>query len=735
MKFPALSRSLGVLAASLVLTALLVPTGRAALGTPRAQAFQPLPQGNGLAAFSSNRTGDNEIFTMDFVDGTDQMNITNSPGSDSQPAWSPDGNKIAFTSDRDGNNNVYVMRSDGTEIRRLTGSPRSDSQPSWSPDGTQIAFTSNLSGNDEIYVMTASDGSNKVNLTNNPAPDSQPSWSPEGTEIAFTSRRDGNNEIYVMDAPTGAGQANLTNSVTSDSQPTWSPGGGKIAFTSSRSGNSDIWEMNAGGGGLRNLTNAPGADSTPLYSPDQGSRLLFTSRRDGNNEIYILNVFDGSYQTNLTHDAAADTMPAWQPLPGGQPSGSPIEHVVILFMENHSFNELFGRLCVEQSRCEGTLTGETFEGDTIPLRPGTDHVPVVGHSRENQVLAINGGAMNGWSIMNGCHVFTDYRCYRVYDQPQIPNLWNLAETFTIADQTFQMDSVPTWGAHLELASMTLNGFTRGDTIEGQGGFGPGRGCDSQRDSEWQATPFDEPGMVPACIPKQDRTGPYRESPVPWVPTIMGRMDSAGRSWRLYAPLVTESRSSYGYSICPTFAECIYGPQGANHVHRDEFLTDAAAGTLPALSILIPTEEQSQHNNFSMIEGDNWIGTRLDAAMNGPDWNSTAVFITYDDCGCFYDQVPPPEGLGIRTPMVIVSPWAKPGYTDSNVASYASMMAFVEHTFGLAPLSVRDNEAYDFRSSFDFTQQPLGPIQMQQNPIPAETIRWMKNNPPPPDDPT
>jgi phospholipase C len=213
------------------------------------------------------------------------------------------------------------------------------------------------------------------------------------------------------------------------------------------------------------------------------------------------------------------------------------------------------------------------------------------------------------------------------------------------------------------------------------------------------------------------------------------MDEAGRSWRLYAPLVSDNFSSYGYSICPTFAECLYTEQAENHVHRDQFLTDAAAGTLPELSIVIPLDEDSQHNNFSMIQGDNWLGSRVDAAMNGPDWDSTAVFITYDDCGCFYDQVPPPEGLGIRTPMVIVSPWARPGYTDSNVASYASMMTFVEHTFGLAPLSVRDAGAYDFSQSFDFTQTPLPPIPIEQNPVPPETIRWMKANPPPPDDPT
>ena len=112
------------------------------------------------------------------------------------------------------------------------------------------------------------------------------------------------------------------------------------------------------------------------------------------------------------------------------------------------------------------------------------------------------------------------------------------------------------------------------------------------------------------------------------------------------------------------------------------LTDAAAGALPAFSIVTPTGPQSQHNGNSMIAGDNWIGQVVSAITSGPQWASTAVFITYDDCGCFYDHVPPPEpGMGIRVPMVIVSPYARRGFTDSNVATYASLLAFAEgHTW-------------------------------------------------------
>jgi phospholipase C len=135
----------------------------------------------------------------------------------------------------------------------------------------------------------------------------------------------------------------------------------------------------------------------------------------------------------------------------------------------------------------------------------------------------------------------------------------------------------------------------------------------------------------------------------------------------------------------------------------------------------------------MIAGDNWIGQVVQAIENGPDWNSTAIFITYDDCGCFYDHVPPPSGLGIRVPMVIVSPYAVPEGNDSNVASFASLLAFTEHTFGLSPLSNVDANAYDYAGSFNFSQQPRRGIPMVQTPVPKWEQRWVAAHPQ--DDPT
>jgi len=206
---------------------------------------------------------------------------------------------------------------------------------------------------------------------------------------------------------------------------------------------------------------------------------------------------------------------------------------------------------------------------------------------------------------------------------------------------------------------------------------------------------------------------------------MDRLDAAGLTWKLYT-------SDYDWAICPSFADCLDTSQKLNMVAPSKFTTDAQNGTLPSFSILLPqggtSGATSQHNGTSMAVGDNWIGAAVSAVENGPDWSSTAIFLTWDDCGCFYEHVPPAFGLGIRVPMVIVSPYAKPGFTDSNVASFASLLTYVEDTFGLPSLTARDATAYDFADSFDYGQVPLGTVRMTTTRVPNAEQRWIAKHP-------
>jgi phospholipase C len=212
---------------------------------------------------------------------------------------------------------------------------------------------------------------------------------------------------------------------------------------------------------------------------------------------------------------------------------------------------------------------------------------------------------------------------------------------------------------------------------------------------------------------------------------MDTLDQAGLSWKLY----TGAGAAYAWAICPYFAQCLYTGQKTGMVDNEQVIQDAANGAMPNFSVVLPTSENSQHNNWSMKMGDNWIGRVMQAIESGPDWGTTAVFIYYDDCGCFYDHVPPPSGFGIRTPMVIASPWAKPAYTDSINASYASPLAFTEHNFGLAPLTNRDATAYDYSNVFDFSQQPLAPVPMTTTKLTPSELYRVRHAAKNPDDPT
>ena len=284
-------RSLRSSSAFLVLFLALVPLSLAAATT----------HVNGKIAFDTNRDGNEEIYVMN-PDGTGQTRLTTDGASDFGPAWSPDGTKIAFNRGFD----IFVMNADGSTQTRLTSAATMNIAPSWSPDGTKIAFHSSRDGNFEIYVMNA-DGSNPTRLTSNAAGDFAPAWSPDGQRIVFRSNRDGNNEIYMM-AKDGTGQTRVTVNTADDQEPKFSGDGTKIIFTRAFP-TRQIMVINADGTNPVQLTSA-GNNFFPTVSPD-GKRIAFVSDRDGNHEIYAMS-FNGNLQTRLTNNFTIEDYPAWQ---------------------------------------------------------------------------------------------------------------------------------------------------------------------------------------------------------------------------------------------------------------------------------------------------------------------------------------------------------------------------------------------------------------------------------------
>lgn len=224
--------------------------------------------------FFSWRDGDEEIFIMN-ADGTNIRQLTDNVFDDVMPKLSPDGARIAFYSNRGGGGfEMFSMALDGGDLQQLTtdhGFYRNDYEfgpPTpfgWSPDGARLVFVSDQDGDPEIFIMDR-DGGNITQLTYNENFETWPSWSPAGDQIVFVSDRDGDFEIFVMNIDgSGASQLTSNNGVSQD--PAWSPTGKRIAFSSDRSGDFEIWKMDPDGSGQTQLTFSEGHDGGPIWSP------------------------------------------------------------------------------------------------------------------------------------------------------------------------------------------------------------------------------------------------------------------------------------------------------------------------------------------------------------------------------------------------------------------------------------------------------------------------------------
>jgi hypothetical protein len=279
--------------------------------TPEAVVETPLPPPKVAkwVVFGSNRDGNWEIYLM-VGDENHLTRLTNDPGEDTFPVWSPDGTKIAFHSDRLGNFNIYVMNADGSGLTQLTDDPKADTFPVWSPDGQKIVFQTKRHGNKQIYVMNA-DGSNETRLTHSEVDDVNPSWSPDGRYIVYSSVVGSGIQLYIMDAD-GSHQRRLTSGSQLYNFPVWSPDGAWLAYDNSTQGIEKIAKVTIDANGNLGeeipLTDS-GYDAThPRWSLD-GYYIFFTSPRDGNMNLYRMNS-DGSGVVQLTFNPAHDAAPS-----------------------------------------------------------------------------------------------------------------------------------------------------------------------------------------------------------------------------------------------------------------------------------------------------------------------------------------------------------------------------------------------------------------------------------------
>lgn len=274
------------------------------------QPVEPTPFGGSSAiAFTSNRDGNFEIYIMD-SDGSNQRRLTDSPVDDFFPEFSPSGGLLLYWSYQEGPPLIARLNwilPDGSQQGLFAD--HVSAWTAWSPDSKFVAYTSGGGkGNLDIYAGY-SGGGTPGQLTTDPATDIMPAWSPDGTTIAFVSNRKGGTHIYLMD-PDGRNQRRLTKSDMEEREPDWSPDGSRITFASGDDIQSNIYVVDSDGTDIRQLTfDTHDYNENPVWSPD-GTMIAFWSGRSGNHDIYVIKI-DGSELINLTNHPAKDENPSW----------------------------------------------------------------------------------------------------------------------------------------------------------------------------------------------------------------------------------------------------------------------------------------------------------------------------------------------------------------------------------------------------------------------------------------
>jgi phospholipase C len=377
-----------------------------------------------------------------------------------------------------------------------------------------------------------------------------------------------------------------------------------------------------------------------------------------------------------------------------------IKHVVFLIKENRTFDTMFGTF----PGADGATQGTTCDGQVEPLRHATDRVQDAGHSFADGISAIDGGKMDCFDPIG----------FVQYQQDDIPNYWRYAQHFALADRFFSSIYGPTGVEHLWTFAAQSDRFV---DHERPGQFGTGRRefCDDPTELAFSLPVLGRADQEQVYrLEEQGRAGAdqvetyYRPRwPCTDVAVLPDRLEAAGISWKEYRgenewvqPLrmVKHVRFSDMYDKVVT-------PQA--------FLQDLRAGTLPSMSWLTPPFATSDHPPTSICAGEDWTVEYLNALMRSPYWDSTAVILTWDDFGGFYDHVPPPHvdlyGLGPRVPAIVISPYARAGSIDHTTYEFASVLRFIETIFDVPPLTSRDADASDMLSAFDFSQQPLDPL--------------------------
>jgi phospholipase C len=385
----------------------------------------------------------------------------------------------------------------------------------------------------------------------------------------------------------------------------------------------------------------------------------------------------------------------------------PIQHVIVLIQENRSFDNLFATY----PGADGGKSGVSSNGTTVKLVSGVLNSQGAGHNHAAFLTEYDGGKMDGFDRvrLTGSGKVAGTYLYRYVDPRQIVPYWTLAHRYALADHMFTTQSSGSFTAHQDL----IAGATRINPRESIIDF-PSKapfGCDAP------------PHTVTSLITNDGRIlraqGPF---PCFRYVTLRDRLDAAGVSWKYYVP----AQSCCGGAIWNAFdaIEAVRrGTEWTSNVSMPEtnVLTDAGASALPDVAWLVPSAGNSDHPGGSSDNGPAWVAQVVNAIGTSKLWSSSAIVVVWDDWGGFYDHVPPPQldaqGLGMRVPMLVISPYARTGFVSHTQYEFASILRFIEENWSLPPLHTTDVRATSIDDMFDFSRPPRAFV-----PIPAAKTR-------------
>ena len=422
----------------------------------------------------------------------------------------------------------------------------------------------------------------------------------------------------------------------------------------------------------------------------------------------------------------------------------PIDHIVVLYLENRSFDHLFGTFPGAEGLAayHGAQTGDNGVAyATLPTPLGHDGKPdprlprglpnapfpmlrFVGpfdptnnpvhrfyHMQRQYGVGADGVPMGKW-VAEGTSGGTTMG---YYERAAIPVQWRLAEEFVLLDHYFQGIHGGSFANHFYLIAATLATYPEAPLavkaqLEPDGSL--------VKDGDVDPEGYVVNNLDPPYPPQ--RVANILDVPQT-APTIADRLDAGGVPWRWYATGWGAGVDAVKQGLVPHHNPFQYvkrimeSPEERAHIRdASEFVKALREGGLPAVAFVKPHARQNAHAVSSTVgAGDRWIGEMVKAIMASRYWSRVAVVITYDEGGGWFDHVPPPVvdrfGLGTRVPALIVSPYAKRGIVAHGQYDHASILKFIEWRFGLEPLTERDRRAEAFLEAFDFDQPPRPPI--------------------------